>query len=329
MWNRSQPSPTLSFVIPALNEAANISRTIASIKRHAAGYCHEIIVVDNGSIDETVQLAQDAGATVLRCAGSTIAAVRNDGVKHASGHVLVLLDADVSLTAAWEQHLPLSLALLADDAPCIAGSHCSPPDHGGWLERHWFHEFALEQDVSHLGSGHMLLSRTLFLQLDGFDEALETGEDYDFCLRAKALGAKIVNEPELRVIHHDFPRTLRHFIRREAWHGRGDLQSLQTFLQSKVALGAVVFLIAHGLILAGLLLPGASAVLVIGLTLLLALLALSVWKKFRHAPWHSRLVNMGLFHAYYLGRSIALLQWLYSSLSVSKRHGRSTRQDAP
>lgn len=304
----SSSSLALSFVIPALNEAAHIGRTIASIRRHAGKYSYEIIVVDNGSTDETVRLAQQAGARVLSLPVGTIAAVRNHGVRHASGQVLVLLDADASLTSAWEQQLPASLSQLTGATLSITGSHCSPPDHCSWIERYWFHEFATERDVSHLGSGHMLLTRELFLQLGGFDESFETGEDYEFCMRARALGAKLINEPRLRVIHHDFPRTLQRFVRREAWHGRGDLQSMQTFLQSKVALGTVVFLLAHLLVLVGLLLPGGAAVSGFGLLLLAALLVASVWRKFRHAGWRSRLVNTGLFYAYYLGRSAALLQ---------------------
>jgi GT2 family glycosyltransferase len=165
----------------------------------------------------------------------------------------------------------------------------------------------VEQDVSHLGTGHLLLRRELFLQLGGFAESLETGEDYEFCQRARAAGAVILNDPKLRVVHHDFPQTLRQFVRREAWHGGGDLQSLRSLLQSKVAMGAMVFLLAHALIFTGLLQPVAA---LLGALLLGALLAASTWKKYRHAPWRSRLINGGLFYAYYLGRSLSFLRLL-------------------
>ncbi|HEX5513215.1 MAG TPA: glycosyltransferase [Gammaproteobacteria bacterium] len=301
------PAPELSFIIPALNEADNIVRTLASIEREAAAYRHEVIVVDNGSTDATAQLAQEAGAKVLLLPAGTIAAVRNHGVRYARGRVLVFLDADASLTSDWREHLPASLIALAATKPLVTGSHCSPPDHCSWIEHHWFREFAVEQNARHLGTGHMLIPRDFFLQMGGFDERLETGEDYEFCQRARAAGGEIVNNPQLRVVHHNFPRTLRQFIRREAWHGRGDLRSLRAFLQSKVALGASAFLVAHGLVLAGLLLPGVASLLPLGLLLLILLLAASTWKKYRYAPWRSRFVNGGLFYAYYLGRSASLL----------------------
>lgn len=313
MCNVSQPSspagaalaPDLSFIIPALNEARNISRTLESIRQQAAAYSHQVIVVDNGSIDATAQLAREAGATVLLQPASTIATARNVGADHAQGRILIFLDADVSLTDAWRQNLPACLSTLDGAAPVVTGSHCSPPDHCGWIERHWFGETAVEQNVSHLGTGHMLLRRDFFLRLGGFNGGMETGEDYEFCQRARAAGARIFNDSQLRVIHHDFPRSLRQFIRREAWHGRGDLRSPASFLQSKVALGATVFLVAHALLFVGMLAYPIAALA--GLLLLLLLLAASTWKKYRHASWRSRLINGGLFYAYYLGRSASFL----------------------
>lgn len=301
--------PLLSFVLPAYNEAANIGRTLASIRRFAPPYRYEIIVVDNGSSDDTAALAQRGGARVLSCPDGTIAAVRNLGAAQARGHVLVFLDADVTLTADWQAHLPAALQLLAGEQPAITGSHCGPPDDGGWIERHWFREFARETESTHLGSGHLLIARELFERLGGFDQALETGEDYEFCQRARQAGAIIVNDPALRVVHHDFPKTLGAFVRREAWHGRGDLRSWRSFLRSKVAVGAALFVLAHLLLLLGVVLSGGGYVGA-GLLLLIALLLASTWRKYRHAPWLARAVNTGLFYFYYLGRSLSFLTLL-------------------
>lgn len=303
-------APELSFIIPALNEAEHIAGTLASIAKQAAAYSHEIIVVDNGSTDATVKLAQEAGARVLMLPSATIAAVRNQGARHASGRVLVFLDADTSLADGWGQHLPETLALLTTDEPMITGSYCSPPEPCGWIERHWFRRPAEEKDVAYLGSAHLMLSREWFLRIGGFDEGLETGEDYEFCQRVRAMKGKVVNRPQLRVVHHDYPRTLLRFIRREAWHGRGDLRSLRSFLQSKVALAATVFLFAHVLIVVGLFSPGVNIPLGSGLALLAFLLTASTLHKYRHAPWRSRLINGGLFYAYYLGRAGSLLHLL-------------------
>ena len=84
----------ISVVIPALNEATNIAKTIES----AAPGAKEIIVVDGGSTDETVAIAEAAGARVIR-SESCRARQMNEGAKAAVGDVLMFLHADTALPA--------------------------------------------------------------------------------------------------------------------------------------------------------------------------------------------------------------------------------------
>ena len=57
--------------------------------------------------------------------------------------------------------------------------------------------------------------------------------------------------PELAIIHHGAPRTLREFMKSEVWHGRGDWYSVATVRSSRVALASLVFLALHsGVVLA-------------------------------------------------------------------------------
>ncbi|MEW8204871.1 MAG: glycosyltransferase, partial [Candidatus Thiodiazotropha taylori] len=61
----NNPDIALSFIIPTMNEADNIGRLIDSIQRHNEQGSYEIIVVDNGSEDQTRSIAETKGATVL------------------------------------------------------------------------------------------------------------------------------------------------------------------------------------------------------------------------------------------------------------------------
>jgi rSAM/selenodomain-associated transferase 2 len=87
-------APTLSVVIPALDEAATIAAAVADARRHA----EEVIVVDGGSVDDTVALAAGAGATVAGAPRGR-AAQMNAGARRARGDVLLFLHADCRLPA--------------------------------------------------------------------------------------------------------------------------------------------------------------------------------------------------------------------------------------
>jgi glycosyltransferase involved in cell wall biosynthesis len=305
---RNAPAVTsLSFVIPAKNEERYIGATIDSIRRHCS-HPHEIVVVDNHSTDGTVSVAERLGATATRAIGS-IGMLRNIGAAMATGDVLVFLDADVTLTSAWTKNIDDALRPILDGEPLVTGSHCLPTDADNLLERYWFRALATDPRSTHVGSAHLIVGRARFLAVGGFEPLLATGEDYEFCTRAQGRGCTIRNDPRLEVIHHGFPTRLAGFMRREAWHGLGDLSSLAAFLGSRVALATVVFLGLHALVLLGVALGAWLASLAFALALA-GLLLTSSTLKYRHAGGAAVLVNSLLFYPYFLGRSWGLLRFL-------------------
>jgi glycosyltransferase involved in cell wall biosynthesis len=89
----AEPRVPLTVVIPALNEAHHIDECV----RHV-GWADEIIVVDGGSTDATVELARAAGATVLDGHGVSIASQRNIAIATARNPWVLALDADERVT---------------------------------------------------------------------------------------------------------------------------------------------------------------------------------------------------------------------------------------
>jgi len=93
------PSAATSIVIPAFNEAASIAAVIDSLR--AAASWHEILVVDDGSSDDTVARASAAGARVVRHPYNkgNGAAVKT-GIRQATGRFILIMDADGQHTVA-------------------------------------------------------------------------------------------------------------------------------------------------------------------------------------------------------------------------------------
>lgn len=96
----------LSIVIPAKNEHASIGDIVSAAGRIYADA--EIVVVDDGSMDTTAEVAEKAGARVIRHPASlgNGAAIKN-GARAASGRILVMMDAD-------GQHKPEEIAALLE-----------------------------------------------------------------------------------------------------------------------------------------------------------------------------------------------------------------------
>jgi rSAM/selenodomain-associated transferase 2 len=88
-------TPTLAFVIPALEEGATIGPAIAAVARDK-GPGDEVIVVDGGSADGTATAARDAGASVLQSPRGR-AVQMNAGARAARADALVFLHADTRL----------------------------------------------------------------------------------------------------------------------------------------------------------------------------------------------------------------------------------------
>jgi len=85
-------SVRLSIIIPALNEAATIKETLDAIR--AIRENPEVIVVDGGSVDETISIARSCGVSVLQSKGRGRGAQMREGAKAAKGNVLWFLHAD-------------------------------------------------------------------------------------------------------------------------------------------------------------------------------------------------------------------------------------------
>jgi glycosyltransferase involved in cell wall biosynthesis len=131
---------TLSVVLITHNEEANIGRALASVQPLVADGKGEIIVVDSGSTDRTVEIAKPLGAKVFVEEWKGYAAQKNSAIDKAGGDWILSLDADEEL----EPGLAVEIAMALNVAP--AGGETQPM--GFWIPRE---NFFLGRRIKHGG----------------------------------------------------------------------------------------------------------------------------------------------------------------------------------
>jgi glycosyltransferase involved in cell wall biosynthesis len=223
----------VSIIIPALNEERFIGQCLQALTRlDFPKDSFEVIFIDNGSTDRTVEIASSfspaLNLTVLRKPGIRISAMRNLGASKAGGQILAFLDADCIVPPHW---LKAATALLAHEDIGVLGSHHLIPQESTWVARAWFGGMELEKqgDLAWVGSHNMIIARSTFERIGGFDESIQTNEDCELCERIRSAGLRVAGDAAVAVVHLGTPQTLTAFYRTERWHAT---DSLHVFLRS-------------------------------------------------------------------------------------------------
>ncbi len=207
----------LSVVMVTLNAWEHTERALAAVRRHTPMPL-ELVVVDNGSTDATVErLSGDPGIRLIRNAANRgFGPASNQGAERASGEWLLLLNSDAFVHAGWFEPLREALvrgagaavprflypdgrlqeagALIARDGTvAVLGDGADPT-----LPVHRFRRI-----VDCGSAACMLLRGSAFAALGGFDPLFAPAyyEDTDLCLRLAAGGAPVVLVPRSTVTH--------------------------------------------------------------------------------------------------------------------------------
>ena len=213
-----------SVIIPVKNDSKRLHRCLESIYRSSIPV--EVVVIDNGSTDDSVSVARSSGAIVSVEPNLNIGALRNRGVALSQGDVLAFVDSDHEVPQDW---IASGLRLLESEATAVAvGAPCLPPEDGTWVQRVWaIHRLRgpVRSETQWLGSGNLMVRRSSFLQVSGFREDLVATEDVDLCYRLKAAGGRIIQDKAIRNVHHGEPRTVWEFTKKEYFRGSSGLKS--------------------------------------------------------------------------------------------------------
>ncbi len=203
------PHHKISIIMPAYNAEDLLRHTlIPLIKMRENGEVHEVLVVDDGSSDGTMNLAKSLGAQVLKTpqnGGPGLA--RNVASKKASGEILWFVDSDVIAHADGARLV--DEAFREDGVVAVFGSYddAPPAKNFGSQYKNLVHRFYHQQgnrDASTFWAGCGAIRATAFAEVEGFDTdrySKPAIEDIELGYRLRDKGGRIVLVHELQSTH--------------------------------------------------------------------------------------------------------------------------------
>lgn len=216
----SGAAPRASIVIPVYNQFAHTLACLRAIAAHPPQVACEVVVVDDGSTDETAHaLAQVRGLRYFRRPGNGgFVAACNDGARQARGEYLVFLNNDTmpqpgwldALVGTFDSHPSAGLVgaqLLYPDGRLQEAGGIVFRDGSGWNygrnESPDDPRFSFVRDADYCSGAAIALPRVLFEHVGGFDARYAPAyyEDTDLAFAVRAAGHRVLYQPAARVVH--------------------------------------------------------------------------------------------------------------------------------
>ncbi|HXT35477.1 MAG TPA: glycosyltransferase [Chloroflexota bacterium] len=183
--------PEISIIIPARDEERYVRRALASVVAQIWPLDQlEVLVVDNGSVDATAEVARSYGAAhpalSMRLLSEPVAGVaraKNRGAREAQGRLFIFIDADSRMApnlarsvVGWGRR-----GYGAGSIPVLA-------DSSDLLDRGFFALLEFGKRLFNLQAQMFFCSRQAYSRIGGFAEELRLAEDSDFLARVRDAG---------------------------------------------------------------------------------------------------------------------------------------------
>jgi GT2 family glycosyltransferase len=222
-------APTVAVVIPFRDQAALTVSCLASLEESAGYPIHEVVLIDNGSTEPETRelrrrLEQRPFTRLIDYPGAfNWAAINNEAASTCDADMLLFLNNDIEASSEGWLHALVELGQRPDVG--AVGARLIYPDgklqHAGVVlglggvashifigmpkdQSGYFHWDAVIRGYSAVTAACMLVRRTVFEELGGFDEAFAVGfNDVDFCIRLGLAGYRVLFTPHAELTHYE------------------------------------------------------------------------------------------------------------------------------
>lgn len=222
--------PLVTILIPNKDQAETLANCLSSIYEKTDYPYFEILVVENNSEKEEtfayyekMKQEHENFHVVTYQGGFNYSAINNFGVRHAKGEYLLFLNNDTEVISPFWIREMLGFCQREDTAAVGAKlfypdglvQHCGVvvglANYAGHVQNFktrrdngYFGRLRAVQDISAVTAACMLVKRSVFEEIGGFDESFEVAfNDVDLCLRIRETGKLIVQDPNVELYHYE------------------------------------------------------------------------------------------------------------------------------
>jgi O-antigen biosynthesis protein len=218
-------APRVSVLICTYNGARSLGETCAAVAD--LDYPDvEVIVVDDGSTDDSARIAEHHGFRVISTENRGLSNARNTAVAAATGEIVAFIDDDAMPDPQWLTYLVDTFA--RTDFVAVGGPNLPVPGDGAVADAvaaapgNPIHVLTTDREAEHIPGCNSAFRTELLREIGGFDPQFQTaGDDVDICWRLQDGGWRIGYCAAAAVWHHR-RRTVGGYLRQQRGYGRAE-----------------------------------------------------------------------------------------------------------
>lgn len=329
MQNKVQEK-SISIVIPLYNSETTIRQTVVSVLESSYQPL-EVIVVDDGSTDHSIDRISDLNITLLKNEiNQGVSDTRNRGARHATGDILIFVDSDVCVLKDTFLRM-LDYFYNESGVKIVQAIYGENPNLKGWVSRyknHWLRYTYLKSPdtINWINSSCYAIDRELFFSLGGYQENTRSNNALDDTLLGQKIaeeGIPVLLDKSLYYIHNkEF--TLTGLIKNNFFRGKTivrrfllDKVTKKHFIKSGNFMNADFFYLSSIVFLYGMLFSLIGAAVLTNLYLWICFLIFLVLFLFANYPFYRYIVKTDPNPSNVLGYAfIAMVDYIVGGLCI-------------